>query len=47
MKFLYVEEPLLDHPRTREIQDKIDATLIPIRRYGEVFIPIIKNNLQN
>lgn len=37
MKFLYVEESLLDHPRTRRIQQKWEATVIPIKRYGEVF----------
>ena len=37
MKYLYVEEPLLDHPKTRAIHKKTGATLIPIQRYGEVF----------
>ncbi|MCB1106896.1 MAG: DNA photolyase [Chlamydiia bacterium] len=37
MKFLYVEESLLDHPRTQEIKEKLSPTLIPIKRYGEVF----------
>ena len=37
MKYLYVEEPLLDHPKTHAIHKKTGATLIPIQRYGEVF----------
>ena len=37
MRYLYVEEPLLDHPKTRAIHKSTGATLIPIQRYGEVF----------
>ena len=37
MKYLYVEEPLLDHPKTLEIRQKTGATLISIQRYGEIF----------
>lgn len=37
MTFLYVEEPLLGHPKTEEIARKKQATVISIKRYGEIF----------
>jgi len=37
MKYLYVEEPLLDHAKTHAIHKKTGAMLISIQRYGEVF----------
>ena len=37
MKYLYVEEPLLEHPETEAIRKQTGATLISIKRYGEIF----------
>ena len=37
MKYLYVEETLLNHPKTHLIQQKTGANVISINRYGEVF----------
>lgn len=37
MRFLYVEKPLLDHPRTAAIQYQTGAEVIAIDRYGEIF----------
>ena len=36
--FIYIEESLLDHPRTREIRSRFPAAAcIPCERYGEIF----------
>ena len=36
--FIYVEEAILDHPRTRSVLARFpQAQLVPCARYGEVF----------
>ena len=42
--YLYIEEAVLDHPRTREIRARFPhATAVPCRHYGEVFNPRAQN----